>query len=263
MLRILNRAEVLSSNRPEVLELFADILDYPADGLAQKAAECAALIGPAQPEAAALLESFRSFAEDKSVGKLQEVYSGFFDLNSICHPYIGYQLFGENYKRSTFLVGLKKAYRDEGFESDPAEIADRLSIVLRYAAYSKGGEDVDDLLGRGVLPAVERMTTKPESAACQHDGAVDIDGDTGIERAKLDDLEDRKQLKGQSQGDQLAGGYLLALSEDYDAMDAGQKIAHPYHRALGALLLVLKFVREHQAGFQAMRLGAGDETICH
>ena len=143
--------------------LFADILDYPAPGVARKAAECAALIGAAQPEAAALLESFRGFAEKTPLGKLQEVYSGFFDLNSICHPYVGYQLFGENYKRSTFLVGLKKAYRDEGFEADASEIPDRLSMVLRFAAHSKGGEDIDELLGRGVLPALERMTTKPEN----------------------------------------------------------------------------------------------------
>src|SRR5579863_10751300 len=149
MSRFSHRADVLYSHRAKVLELFADILDYPAPGLARKTAECAALIRAAQPQAATLLESFRGFAEENSLGKLQEVYSGFFDLNSICHPYVGYQLFGENYKRSAFLVELKKAYRDEGFEADPTEIADRLSIVLRYAAYSKGGEDVDDLLGRG------------------------------------------------------------------------------------------------------------------
>ena len=262
MLRILNRAEVLSSNRHEVLRLFADILDYPAPGLTEKAAECAALIGSAQPEAAALLENFRSFTAEKSIGKLQEVYSGFFDLNSICHPYVGYQLFGENYKRSGFLLGLKKAYRDEGFEADPSEIPDRLSVVLRFAAHSKGGEDIEDLLSRGVLPALDRMTTRPEIDACQH-GPTDIDGDTGIERAKLDDLEERKQMKGQSQGDQLAGGYLLALSDDYDSSDASEKVAHPYHQALEALRLLLKFVNDHQTGFQAMKLGAGDETVCH
>ena len=260
MLRILNRAEVLSSNRSEVLGLFADILDYPAAGLAQKAAECAALIGAAQPEAGALLESFRSYAVDKPLGKLQEIYSGFFDLNSICHPYIGYQLFGENYKRSSLLLGLKKAYREEGFEADPSEIADRLSIVLRYTAHSKGGEDVDDLLSRGVLPAVERMTTKPESAACHHDGAIDIDGDTGIERAKIDERDDRrqrkdmarearkqlngedkvderKQLKGQS-GDTLESGFLLAMSDDYDIHEVEKRV-HPYHQALDALRLLL------------------------
>ena len=233
------RAEVLFSRRAQILGLFADILDYPAPGLARKASECAALISAAHPEAAALLESFCGFAEENSLGKLQEVYSGFFDLNSICHPYVGYQLFGENYKRSAFLIGLKKAYRDEGFEATVSDIPDRLSIVLRYVAHSKGGEEIDELLNRGLLPALARMTTKPESDAHQHDGAVDIDGHTGIERAKMDDREQRMQLKGQSQGDILGPGFLLAMSEDYDSYDAAEKRVHPYHQALEALRLLL------------------------
>ena len=234
-----NRAELLFSRRTQLLGLFADILDYPATGLARKAAECAALIGAAQPEAVALLESFRCFAEEHPLGKLQEVYSGFFDLNSICHPYVGYQLFGENYKRSVFLIELKKAYRAAGFEADASEIPDRLSIVLRFAAQSKGGEEVDELQNRGVLPALARMTTKPESDAHHHDGPVDVDGNTGIERAKIDDRDERRQLKGQSQGDILGAGFLLAMSEDYNSQDAGEKRAHPYHEALEALRLLL------------------------
>jgi nitrate reductase delta subunit len=184
-----------------------------------------------------LLESFCRFAEETSLGKLQEVYSGFFDLNSICHPYVGYQLFGENYKRSSMLVGLKKAYRAEGFEADTSDIPDRLSIVLRFVAHSKGGEEIDELLNRGLLPALARMTTKPESDGHQH-GPTDIDGHTGIERAKIDDREERRQLKGQSQGDILGPGFLLAMSEDYDK-DASEKRAHPYHQALEALRLLL------------------------
>jgi nitrate reductase delta subunit len=241
------------------LDLFADILDYPAPGLDRKASECAALVRGVQPQAAALLESFRSFAEETGIGKLQEVYSGFFDLNSICHPYVGYQLFGENYKRSIFLVELKKSYRASGFESSASEIPDRLSIVLRFAAQNEG-EDIDALLNKGLLPALERMTTKPETEGHQH-GHADIDGDTGIERSKLDDRElrkqlkdqqrearkllegqnqkdDRKQLSGQSQGDVLEGGFLLAMSEDYD-IDEVEKRAHPYHQALDALRLLL------------------------
>jgi len=233
------RAEVLFARRAQILRLFADILDYPAPGLARKAAECAALIGAAQPEAAALLESFHGFAAETSLGKLQEVYSGFFDLNSICHPYVGYQLFGENYKRSSMLVGLKKAYRAEGFEADTSDIPDRLSIVLRFVAHSKDGEEIDELLSRGLLPALARMTTKPESDGHQHDGPIDIDGHTGIERAKIDDREERRQLKGQSQGDILGAGFLLAMSEDYDK-DASEKRAHPYHQALEALRLLLE-----------------------
>jgi nitrate reductase delta subunit len=232
-----NRAQVLFSRRTQVLGLFADILDYPAPGLAGKAAECAALIGAAQPEAVALLESFRGFAEENSLGKLQEIYSGFFDLNSICHPYVGYQLFGENYKRSAFLLGLKKAYRAEGFEASASEIPDRLSVVLRFIAQSKGGDDIDELLNRGLLPALARMTTKPETDGHQHDGPIDIDGHTGIERAKIDDREERRQLKGQSQGDILGPGFLLAMSEDYDGRDKNR--VHPYHQALEALRLLL------------------------
>jgi nitrate reductase molybdenum cofactor assembly chaperone NarJ/NarW len=234
-----NRAQLLFSRRAQLMELFGDILDYPAPGLAEKAAECAALIGAAQPEAVGLLESFRRFAEETPLGRLQEVYSGFFDLNSICHPYVGYQLFGENYKRSILLIELKKAYRAAGFEADASEIPDRLSIVLRYVAHSKGGEEIDELLNRGVLPALARMTTKPETDAHQHDGPTDVDGDTGIERAKLDDREQRRQLKGQSQGDILGPGFLLALSDDYNSQDAGEKRAHPYHEALEALRLLL------------------------
>ena len=259
MSRFSHRAEVLYSNRSKVLDLFADILDYPAPGLDRKASECAALVRGVQPQAAALLESFRSFAEETGIGKLQEVYSGFFDLNSICHPYVGYQLFGENYKRSIFLVELKKSYRASGFESSASEIPDRLSIMLRFAAQNDG-EDIDALLNKGLLPALERMTTKPETEGHQH-GHADIDGDTGIERSKLDDRElrkqlkdqqregrkllegqnqkdDRKQLSGQSQGDVLEGGFLLAMSEDYD-IDEVEKRAHPYHQALDALRLLL------------------------
>jgi nitrate reductase delta subunit len=259
MSRFSHRAEVLYSNRSKVLGLFADILDYPELDLERKASECAALVRGVQPQAAALLESFRSFAEETAVGRLQEVYSGFFDLNSICHPYVGYQLFGENYKRSIFLVELKKSYRTGGFESDPSEIPDRLSIVLRFAAQSEG-EDVDALLNKGLLPALERMTTKPETDGHEH-GHADIDGDTGIERAKLDDRQlrkqlkdeqrearkaaegqtqkdDRKQMSGQSQGDVLEGGFLLAMSEDYDIEEV-EKRAHPYHQVLDALRLLL------------------------
>ncbi|WP_300182912.1 nitrate reductase [Bradyrhizobium sp.] len=232
--------------------------------MADKAAECGALVGRVQPQAATLLGIFRDFAREHPVGKLQEVYSGFFDLNSICHPYIGYQLFGENYKRSVFMVELKKSYRAEGFEESANDVPDRLSTVLRFAARSEGG-DVDDLVNKGLLPALERMTTKPETESDAHGhGTADIDGDTGIERGKLDERQlvrqrreqarearnqinvlngegqkdDRKQMKGGAAGDVLEGGFLLAMSEDYDIRD-GEQRQHPYHQLLDALRLVL------------------------
>lgn len=212
--------------------LFADILDYPAVGLQARAAECQALLARLAPSAGDLLGEFRAFADQASPGRLEEAYSGFFDLNPLCHPYIGYQLFGENYKRSTFLVALKDRYRTASFEATPAEIPDRLSVVLRYIAVAEPGADTDDLVREGLLPALERMTARPASNDHHHDGQGDFDGDTGVERRELD---------GHADGDALAGGFVLALSEDTDPDGVPDEAPpHPYYRALQALQVALR-----------------------
>lgn len=212
--------------RRRVAGLFADILDYPAAGVAAKAAQCAALLDRLAPEAAELLHEFRSFAEDTPPGELEEIYSGFFDLNPVCHPYVGYQLFGENYKRSAFLLGLKERYRSEGFDADATELPDRLSIVLRFVAH-RGGDDAGELVRAGLLPALRRMTAKPEAGDGGHD--ADFDGDTGI---------DRRQLAGHSHGEVLGDGFVLETGAPDDPQRTRQP--HPYHRALQALRIALR-----------------------
>ena len=93
--RLSNRAQLLFSRRARVLGLFADILDYPAPGLARKAAECAALIGAGQPGRPRCWRASAASPRRPRSASFRRFYSGFFDLNSICHPYVGYQLFGE------------------------------------------------------------------------------------------------------------------------------------------------------------------------
>lgn len=230
------------ADQRRVLSLFADLLDYPVAGLAHKALECEALLGPGAPDATALLREFRIFAEEASIGKLEEVYSGFFDLNPICHPYLGYQLFGENYKRSSFLLGLKERYRADAFEATPNEIPDRLSIVLRFVAHDHRDDSIDELVREGLLPALGRMTAQPESRHDDHDGQAEFDGDTGIERKQLDGhghRVERKQLDGHSLGEVLAGGFVLETGSDGDDTDTGQKREHPYRQVLEALRMVL------------------------
>lgn len=215
-------------DRRRMLGLFADILDYPEPGLARKAVECETLLDAVAPEAATLLGDFRGFAEESPLGRLEEVYSGFFDLNPVCHPYLGYQLFGENYKRSSFLIGLKERYRAEAFHASTNEIPDRLSIVLRFLAHSADDEGADALVREGLMPALKRMTAKPEAGGDGHDGHAEFDGDTGIARQQLD---------GHSHGEVLAGGFVLETSAEGD--EQGERQPHPYHRALEALRLAL------------------------
>lgn len=215
-----------SPDRERIFDLFADVLDYPMPGIRAKAIACEMLLQSTAPDAVAAFHDFRVFAAETPLEKLEEIYSGFFDLNPVCYPYVGYQLFGENYKRSSFLVGLQERYNAREYRYSASEIADRLSLVLRFIALG-GDDETDELVREGLVPALERMITHRESSDHDHHGEhSEFDGDTGVER---------KQLDGHSHGEVLAGGYVLQLTEDDHGGVAGNGSPHPYHQALCAL----------------------------
>ncbi len=218
-----------SPDRERIFALFADVLDYPMPGVSEKAAECEKLLRKVSPDAAAAFQGFRGYVGENSIERLEEIYSGFFDLNPICHPYVGYQLFGENYKRSSFLLGLQERYNAKGYLYSASEIADRLSLILRFISLG-GDSETDELVREGLLPALERMITHRESSHDHHDHPGDFDGDTGVER---------KQLDGHSHGEVLAGGFLLELTTDEDGPAGENGRPHPYHQALQALHIAL------------------------
>lgn len=148
--------------RNRLLGLFADILDYPDEntiGQLRLAEECAS---GEFPEAGCLLGGFRSSVEDFTTERLEEVFTAIFDLNATCHPYIGYQLFGETYKRSVFLVECKEHYRAHGFTAPDIELADRLSIMLRFASVCTDAELVTDIIEYGFGPSLAKMTREKE-----------------------------------------------------------------------------------------------------
>lgn len=207
-----------------ILELFADILDYPGPGLASKARECEGLLADAVPEAAGLLARFVSFVEETPLERLEEVFTGYFDLNPVCHPYVGYHLFGESYKRSQFLLTLKRLYREHGFEIGDAELPDRISVMLRFL--SQCGDDalVRDTVVEGVLPAIEHMTGS---------------NGKGLRTSSAEEAKEGPQLEGHSQGEVLVGGFVLALNDEREDTDPSKLNRHPYRQALLALRRVL------------------------
>lgn len=150
--------------RDRLLGLLADILDYPGEdmpGRLRLAEECAS---ESFPHAASLLSEFRATVETTPAERLKEVYTAIFDLNATCHPYIGYQLFGETYKRSVFLVELKEHYRAHGFQGDETELPDRLSLMLRFVSQCDDAELVQDIIDYGFVPSIAKMTKKKEPA---------------------------------------------------------------------------------------------------
>lgn len=160
---------------------FARLLEYPQPGLVEAARECEALVSLVAPssasdeqrgrEAAALLHAFRTFSEVTPLGRLEEVYSSTFDLDPACHPYVGYHLLGESYKRSVFLLELKARYRAQGFDVPENELPDHLAVMLRFLAANDEASLTDELIREALLPALDRMTGRVKSEGYDEEGA--------------------------------------------------------------------------------------------
>jgi nitrate reductase delta subunit len=136
--------------------LFADILEYPTPDLVRQAKACADLLPAVNPEAAALLDRFCAFVEQTPPSRLEELYTSTFDLQVVCYPYVGYQLFGESYKRGAFLARLNEGYRAHGFSAGN-ELPDHLAVILRFLALGEDGEFGRTLVNEGVIPALDKM----------------------------------------------------------------------------------------------------------
>ena len=160
---------VTVSNLPNrrLLGLFANILEYPHQDIAQDVRTCEALLNTELPAAAVLLRSFGDFAELTSRGGMEEAYTALFDLDSDLHPYIGYQLFGETYERSALLVGLKQLYRSGGYEPNPVELPDRISEMLRFFSVGTNEAVILEIMQEALIPALETLTTDTEQDETQ------------------------------------------------------------------------------------------------
>lgn len=158
--------------RQRVLELYASLVDYPTPGLCQAAEECAALVSQASAGAAAALRDYAAFARGTNLGRLEEIYTGAFELDAMYYPYVGYHLFGETYKRSLFLLGLKERYAAFGF-THGSELADHVAVMLRFCARCPDADVAGEIVREALLPALGKMTQpKPDdgSTPASHDG---------------------------------------------------------------------------------------------
>jgi nitrate reductase delta subunit len=144
------------SDTGRLYRLFADILEYPTPDLPRQVKACAGLLAAVNPEAAVLLDSFRAFVEQTPLPQLEELYTHTFDLQVVCYPYVGYQLFGESYKRGAFLARLNEGYREHDFTAGN-ELPDHVAVVLRFLALGETGDFGRTLLWEGLIPALEKM----------------------------------------------------------------------------------------------------------
>jgi nitrate reductase delta subunit len=140
----------------DLLGLFADLLEYPFTDRLEQAQEYVALLDEVCPPAAEKLERFQQWVKHERLGRVQEVYTSTFDLQGVCCPYIGHQLFGESYQRSWFMARLNEGYHDRDFDCG-GELPDHLVMVLRFLSRGSEDEFSQVLIKEGLVPALEKM----------------------------------------------------------------------------------------------------------
>ena len=145
-----------------LFHLYALILEYPRTDLSETVRECQALVPLENPEAAALLGGFCTYLDSTPLERLQEVYTVTFDLDATYHPYVGHHLFGESYKRSAFLVGLKERYQIFGYTFSESELADHLAVMVGFLAVCEDAVLTEELIQDALLPGLGRMVKEDQ-----------------------------------------------------------------------------------------------------
>ncbi len=143
-------------NSKELYRLFGELLEYPKPGLLEKARRCRELMVECRPEGAGLLDGFLALVGTAPPGTLEELYTGTFDLNPTCCPYVGYQLVGEDPKRAALMLKLQEEFHSTGF-STGNELPDHIAVLLRFLAWQKDGALQQELVELLLLPALQKM----------------------------------------------------------------------------------------------------------
>ena len=135
---------------------FAALFSYPDAATAQTANACAAHLREMDSAAAAPLARFADFLAVQQPARLEELFTATFDLQPVCHPYVGYQLCGESQQRTFFLMRLQQLFRQHGFAGD-GELPDHLATLLRFVGNVADRECGMEIIRDGLLPALAKM----------------------------------------------------------------------------------------------------------
>jgi len=146
----------------ELCRQFAAMLSYPVENVVIEATACSESLRQINPEASVPLESFIGFLENNDISRIEEVFTGTFDLQSLCHPYVGYQLCGESQQRTMFMIKLRELYQQYDFISRN-ELPDHLTEIMRFIGSIDDQDCRQEIIREGLLPALAKMTQGVES----------------------------------------------------------------------------------------------------
>lgn len=111
------------------LEIYAQAFRYPVPGQIERIFEAISSLPTGKHKTA--LSMFAKTVEKLSFGRWEELYTRTWDLNPPAAPYIGYQAWGDHYRRGEFMARLRKEYRAVGVPQE-GEMPDHLVLIFSY-----------------------------------------------------------------------------------------------------------------------------------
>ena len=143
--------------------LLAELFRYPDKDANDKVKECQSMLDARYPEAGEILKKFTEYFLAMDEDKKEELFTKTFDVQPICYLDLGYLIFGEDYKRGTFLLHMKEEQRKIGRDCSP-ELPDHLYHVLHLMTLHPDAKFVDELAAKIVIPGVEMLIKEFNSA---------------------------------------------------------------------------------------------------
>ena len=140
------------------LDALAELFLYPTPERVSAARSNAAVVIADCPGAADDLGPLVEVLADGELSDAEELYVRTLELNPLCALEIGWQLYGEQYARGTFLVRTRQLLRDAGLP-ETTELPDHLTNVLRILG-RLDDESTRKLAQRFTLPALTSMQEK-------------------------------------------------------------------------------------------------------
>lgn len=150
-----------------VYDLLANLLAYPGADYPARIECCRQMLMGSQPEAAMVLDEFRSAILNQGSAEREELFTRTFDCNPPCALEIGWHLFGESYDRGAFLVWMRSQLRHRSVP-ESTELPDHLMHVLAVLGRMDKAE-ADSFVTDCVLPAVERILSGLQASGNQYE----------------------------------------------------------------------------------------------
>ncbi len=141
----------------ELLQFLARLLQFPTQKTEEYAYRSLDILKQFDRSLVPVMEDFIAFINKEGLERLQDIYTYTFDLQPPAPPYVGHHIFGEDYRRSYFMVGLKEAYKTYGYSYNENELPDHISVVLEFIPLYENEEEKGDLINLCLIPAVEKM----------------------------------------------------------------------------------------------------------